>query len=48
MAESKDEVAAIVIDNGSATIKAGFVGDYAPRAVFPTVEGVLKESVSKS
>ena len=31
--------AAVVIDNGSGTIKAGFVGDDAPRAVFPPVIG---------
>jgi actin-related protein len=28
-----------VIDNGSALIKAGFAGDDAPRAVFPSVVG---------
>eukprot|EP01084_Bolivina_argentea_P160590 279634_1 len=30
---------AVVIDNGSATIKAGFAGDDAPRVDFPTVIG---------
>ena len=30
---------AIVIDNGSASIKAGFAGDDAPRAVFPSIVG---------
>jgi actin beta/gamma 1 len=34
-----DEVAAIVIDGGSALCKAGFAGDDAPRAVFPSVVG---------
>ncbi|KAJ5073815.1 actin [Anaeramoeba ignava] len=29
----------IIIDNGSSTIKAGFGGDDAPRAVFPSVVG---------
>ncbi|WP_199302944.1 hypothetical protein [Oscillatoria sp. FACHB-1406] len=29
----------LVIDNGSGTIKAGFAGDDAPRAVFPAVVG---------
>ena len=33
------EITAIVIDNGSATMKAGFAGDDAPRTVFPTVVG---------
>ncbi|OGM48384.1 actin Act1 [Aspergillus bombycis] len=34
-----DEVAAIVIDNGSGMCKAGFAGDDAPRAVFPSITG---------
>jgi len=29
----------LVIDNGSGTIKAGFAGDEAPRAVFPSIVG---------
>lgn len=31
-----DEVTALVIDNGSLFLKAGFAGDDAPRAVFPS------------
>ena len=27
----------IVVDNGSSTIKAGFAGENAPEAIFPTV-----------
>jgi actin-related protein len=34
-----EEVTAVVIDNGSGMCKAGFAGDDAPRAVFPTVVG---------
>ena len=34
-----DEQTAVVIDNGSGTIKAGFVGDDAPLAVFPSIAG---------
>merc|ERR1712212_471952 len=34
-----EEAAAMVIDNGSGMIKAGFAGDDAPRAVFPSVLG---------
>ena len=34
-----DEVAALVIDNGSGMCKAGFAGDDAPRAVFPSIVG---------
>jgi len=31
--------AAVVIDNGSGMVKAGFAGDDAPRAVFPSIVG---------
>ena len=34
-----DEVAALVCDNGSGMCKAGFAGDDAPRAVFPSIVG---------
>jgi len=34
-----DEVAALVVDNGSGMCKAGFAGDEAPRAVFPSIVG---------
>ena len=34
-----EEAAAMVIDNGSGMVKAGFAGDDAPRAVFPSVIG---------
>lgn len=34
-----EEVAALVIDNGSGMCKAGFAGDDAPRAVFPSLVG---------
>jgi len=33
------ESAALVVDNGSGMVKAGFAGDDAPRAVFPSVVG---------
>lgn len=36
---SDEDTAPIVIDNGSGTIKAGFAGDDAPRAVFPSIVG---------
>ncbi|EPQ59760.1 actin 1 [Gloeophyllum trabeum ATCC 11539] len=35
----EDDIAAIVIDNGSGMCKAGFAGDDAPRAVFPSIVG---------
>ena len=35
----EDEVAALVVDNGSGMVKAGFAGDDAPRAVFPSIVG---------
>lgn len=34
-----EEVQAVVCDNGSGTVKAGFAGDDAPRAVFPSLVG---------
>ncbi|KIY50076.1 actin 1 [Fistulina hepatica ATCC 64428] len=34
-----DDIAAVVIDNGSGMCKAGFAGDDAPRAVFPSIVG---------
>ena len=33
------DVAALVVDNGSGTCKAGFGGDDVPRAVFPSIVG---------
>jgi actin-related protein len=35
----EEEVPALVIDNGSWMIKAGFAGDDWPRAVFPSIVG---------
>jgi actin-related protein len=34
-----EEAAALVVDNGSGMVKAGFAGDDAPRAVFPSIVG---------
>jgi len=36
---SEDESNALVVDNGSGMVKAGFAGDDAPRAVFPSIVG---------
>merc|ERR1711981_642572 len=36
---SEEEVAALVVDNGSGMVKCGFAGDDAPRAVFPSIVG---------
>ncbi|XP_048255312.1 uncharacterized protein LOC125381962 [Haliotis rufescens] len=38
-------VSALVIDNGSGMCKAGFAGDDAPRAVFPSIVGRPKHDV---
>jgi len=35
----QEKQAAVVIDNGSGMVKAGFAGDDAPRAVFPSIVG---------
>ena len=42
---SEDDVAALVVDNGSGMCKAGFAGDDAPRAVFPSLVGRPKHQV---
>lgn len=39
-----DEVSAIVIDLGSHTCKAGYAGEDAPKAVFPSVVGSVDQS----
>ncbi|XP_024956955.2 actin-related protein 4 isoform X2 [Citrus sinensis] len=38
-----DEVSAIVIDLGSHTCKAGYAGEDAPKAVFPSVVGAIDQ-----
>ena len=43
-----DEVAALVVDNGSGMCKAGFAGDDAPRAVFPSIVGRPRHQVSRA
>ena len=37
--QGDDDVSALVVDNGSGMCKAGFAGDDAPRAVFPSIVG---------
>jgi actin-related protein len=39
MMDDDEEVQALVVDNGSGMCKAGFAGDDAPRAVFPSIVG---------
>ncbi|CAH8615551.1 unnamed protein product [Schistosoma haematobium] len=39
MAGHEDDSSGLVIDNGSGMCKAGFAGDDAPRAVFPSIVG---------
>ncbi|XP_051189571.1 actin-related protein 4 [Lolium perenne] len=39
-----DEVSAIVIDVGSYSCKAGYAGDDAPKAVFPSVVGSIEQT----
>ena len=41
-----DDVAAVIIDNGSDTCKAGFAGDDAPRVMIPSVVGRLRHQSS--
>ena len=44
----EDEIAALVVDNGSGMCKAGFAGDDAPRAVFPSIVGRPRHQVQFS
>ena len=44
----QDEMTALVLDNGSGMVKAGFAGDDAPRAVFPSLVGRPRYQVSQS
>jgi len=39
MDDGGNEAAALVVDNGSGMVKAGFAGDDAPRSVFPSIVG---------
>lgn len=39
MSGEEEQAAALVCDNGSGMVKAGFAGDDAPRAVFPSMVG---------
>jgi actin-related protein len=43
----EDETTALVCDNGSGLVKAGFAGDDAPRAVFPSIVGRPRHQVSR-
>merc|ERR1719415_346526 len=40
--EEGEDATSLVIDNGSGMVKAGFAGDDAPRAVFPSIVGRAK------
>ena len=42
-----EDVAALVVDNGSGMCKAGFAGDDAPRAVFPSIVGRPRHQVNE-
>jgi actin-related protein len=42
-----DEVAAIVLDLGSHTVKGGYAGEDAPKAVLPSVVGGVWDDVAK-
>ena len=42
-----EDTAALVVDNGSGMCKAGFAGDDAPRAVFPSIVGRPRHQVKQ-
>ena len=48
MSDEEEDVAALVVDNGSGMCKAGFAGDDAPRAVFPSIVGRPRHQVGTS
>ena len=43
-----EDAAALVVDNGSGMCKAGFAGDDAPRAVFPSIVGRPRHQVYRA
>lgn len=44
----EDDISALVVDNGSGMCKAGFAGDDAPRAVFPSIVGRPRHQVLRA
>ncbi len=48
MANVDEDVAALVLDNGSGMVKAGFAGDDAPRSVFPALVGRPRYEVCRT
>ena len=42
-----NDFVALVVDNGSGMCKAGFAGDDAPRALFPSIVGRPRHKASK-
>jgi len=47
MSSGEEEINAVVIDNGSCMIKAGFAGEDRPRSVFSTVVGIPRVEQAK-
>jgi len=47
-ATDSGDVQALVVDNGSGMCKAGFAGDDAPRAVFPSIVGRPKTTATRA
>ena len=47
MGDENEDGQALVVDNGSGMVKAGFAGDDAPRAVFPSIVGMSVDLVIK-
>ena len=43
---SDDDILALIVDNGSGMCKAGFAGEDAPRAVFPSLVGRPKHQIA--
>ena len=47
MGSTAQDMAAVVVNNGSGMFKAGFAGDDAPRAAFPSIVGPVLDRMSR-
>ena len=43
-----DEVSALVLDIGSSSLRAGYAGDDAPKAIVPTTFGFMEEEANSN
>ncbi len=48
LTQTPDEVAALVLDFGSSSLRAGYAGDDTPKAIIPTSFGYLEEEAASN